>query len=286
MNRFEQVALGDLNRRDDRILPVTRLVGAIIAPVLLAAFVILWVFPDRTTQLFAWTIAPEMTPIVMGAGYGTGVYFFYRVVTVGEWHRVAHVFPGIAVFTWFMAAATGLHWENFNHSHVSFWAWTLLYVLSPIIVPGLWILNQRTLPSGGINGRVLVPRVIRWIARVGGVVITVTAVILFFIPEVMIETWPWNVSPLTTRVLLGWFVLLGVVNLSVSFDAQWSAWRILMHSQMIGLTLVLLGVVRAWSNFDHGSPYTLLVVGGMAVYLLGVIGCYIWMETGAPNDID
>ena len=264
--------------RDDRILPITRLVGGIIAPVLLVAFVILYGLPHRTEQLFAWTINPEMTPLIMGAGYGTGVYFFYRVVTIDEWHRVAPVFPGIAVFTWFMAAATLLHWENFNHTHVTFYAWTFLYVVSPVVVPGIWLLNRRTDPRTREHESLEMPRLLRAGAALSGVAISVTAIVFFFRPDLMIDNWPWAVSPLTTRILLGWFVLFGVANLAVSFDTRWSAARILVHSQVIGFALVLLGVGRAWGNFDTGNPFTWPVVGGMALYLLVIIVLYVVME--------
>lgn len=264
--------------RDDRILPGTRVVGGIIAPILLAAFVILYLFPDRTTELFAWTIRPDMTPIVMGAGYGTGVYFFYRVVTIDEWHRVAPVFPGIAVFTWFMAIATAMHWGNFTHDHVTFWLWTVLYVVSPILVPGIWLLNRRTLPTDPDDEGTIVPGAIRRMSAFAGVAITVTAVVLFAFPEIMIDAWPWDVSPLTSRILLGWFVLLGAVNLAVAFERRWSAWRILLHGQLIGLSLVLLGVFRAWGDFDPASPHTWVLLGGMVLYLLGVCAVYATME--------
>ena len=262
--------------RDDRVLPITRAIGAIIAPILFGALVILYGFPARTDQLFAWTINPELTPLIMGAGYGTGVYFFYRVVTVEHWHRVAPVFPGIAVFTWFMAAATFLHWENFNHDHVTFYAWTFLYIVSPVLVPGLWLLNRRTDP-GRATGTTM-PWLLRGGAAITGIIITVTAVVLFIRPAQMIEHWPWAVSPLTSRILLGWFVLLGVANLAVSFDVRWSAARILAHAQMIGFTLVLLGVIRARDNIDPTNPVAWPVIGGMAGYLLVVIAVYLVME--------
>lgn len=264
--------------RDDRILPLTRLVGAIIAPVLLGAFIILWGMPDRTTELFAWTIRPDMTPLVMGAGYGTGVYFFYRVVTVGEWHRVAPVFPGIAVFTWFMAAATALHWANFNHDHVSFWLWAFLYVVSPFLIPALWVLNRRTTPAERSGGKRAVPRPIRRLGGVSGVAIVSLSVVLFLVPEVMIAAWPWNVSPLTTRILLGWFALLGTVNLVAAFEPRWSGWHLPVQTQILGLGLVVLGAVRAFTDFDATSPYTWAVLAGMSAYLLGATGFYVWME--------
>ena len=280
MRSVTQLAFGptEMTVQDDRILPITRLIGAIIAPILLGAFLILWGFPGRTTELFAWTIRPDMTPIVMGAGYGTGVYFFYRVVTVEHWHRVAHVFPGIAVFTWMMAAATALHWENFNHDHVTFFLWTVLYVASPIVVPGIWLINRRTAVPAIESSERSVPIPIRWLAGVSGVAITLTSVVLFFVPQAMVANWAWQVSPLTTRILLGWFALLGVVNIVVAFEPRWTGWRIVCHSQLIGLALVLIGAARAWGDFDPTHPYTWAVLGGMAVYLGLVATLYAVME--------
>ncbi len=280
MNRALTFVLGDeaLSVSDDRILPITRLVGAIIAPILFVAFVILFGFPDRTEQLFAWTIAPEMTPLIMGAGYGTGVYFFIRVTMGASWHRVAPVFPGIAVFTWFMAGATFLHWENFNHSHITFYAWVSLYIVAPVLIPGLWLLNRQTDPRDSAEGSHLMPRWLRAGAAVSGGIITATAIVFFFIPDVMIDHWPWAVSPLTSRILLGWFVLFGVANLMLSFDTRWSAARILAHSQIIGFSLVLVGAFRAWDNIDTSNPYAWPVLGGMAGYLLVVILVYLHME--------
>ena len=264
--------------QNDRILPLTRMVGIIIIPVLFVAFLILYGAPTRTEQLFAWTIAPEMTPLIMGAGYGTGVYFFYRVATIEEWHRVAPVFPGIAVFTWFMAAATLLHWENFNHAHVTFYFWTVLYIVSPVLIPGIWLLNRRTDPRKPASEFREMPPWLRWGAGVSGVLITLTAVVFFIVPEGMIANWPWTVSPLTSRILLGWFALFGVANLMVAFDRRWSAARILAHSQMIGFSLVLLGAVRAWANFDTTNPYVWPLVGGMVGYLLLVMLVYVVMD--------
>ena len=104
---------------DNRVLRVTRWSGYVIAPVLFLAFVTLYGAPGSTGLYFAWEISPELTPLLMGAGYGAGVYFFCRVVTVGEWHRVHLLFPGIAVFTLAMLIATVLHWEAFNHGRFS-----------------------------------------------------------------------------------------------------------------------------------------------------------------------
>jgi hypothetical protein len=118
------------------------------------------------------------------------------------------------------------------------------------------------------------PRAVRLFGGGLGVVLTVSAVALFVFPEIMISSWPWTVSPLTARVLAGWFALFGVVVL----DPRWSAARILVQSQVIGFTLVLLGVARVWHNFDPSSVLTWGVVGGMVLYLCAIAVLYLGME--------
>jgi hypothetical protein len=254
-------------------------VARIIVPFLAAAFLVLYGVPDRTTEFFAWTIRPEMTPIVMGAGYGAGVYFFYRVSTADAWHTVAPVFLGIATFTWFMAVATVLHWENFNHGHHTFVLWVFLYAVTPFLVPGVWVRNRRhAVPAARDANSVRLPRAVRVLGGVLGAVLAVGAVALFVAPGPMVASWPWAVSPLTARVLAGWFALFGVVNSVVVLDPRWSATRVLIQSQLLGFVLVLVGVVRVWGDFDTANPLTWAVVGGMALYLLALVVLYVAME--------
>ncbi|MFC7230705.1 hypothetical protein ACFQMM_03550 [Saliphagus sp. GCM10025308] len=269
----------DVSVHDDQVLSLTRWVARFIIPFLAAAFLVLYGLPDRTTEFFAWTIRPEMTPIIMGAGYGAGVYFFYRVSTVDAWHKVAPVFLGIATFTWVMAIATVLHWEKFNHSHHTFYLWVFLYAVTPLLIPTIWVLNRRT-DSGEIAvDAICLPQAVRVLGGSIGVVLTISAVALFVTPELMIGAWPWTISPLTARILAGWFVLFGVVNGVVVLDPRWSAARILIQSQILGFTLVLIGVARVWDNFDPSNILTWGIVGWMMLYLSAILVLYTGMET-------
>ncbi len=83
--------------RDDRLLAPTLWTAVMIVPVLVAAWVILYLFPQDTKALWAWTIAPSMTAMVMGGGYLSGAYFFARVATVRKWHRA---WPGFIPSLW------------------------------------------------------------------------------------------------------------------------------------------------------------------------------------------
>lgn len=264
--------------RDDRVLSATRWTARIVVAVLLVASTILFVFPDRTGEFFAWPISPTMTPLVMGAGYGTGLYFFVRVATTREWHRVAPVFPGIVAFVWIMAAATALHWENFTHGHPAFFAWVFLYVAAPLLIPVIWLRNQRTaLPDEGEGGRRL-PGWVRRVALASGAAVVLATPVLFVAPDALIQYWPWALSPLTARVLLGWFALFGVVNVFVGLDPRWSAAQIPIQTQLIGFGLMLLGAVRAMDDFDAASPFTWAFLGGFACYVGGLVVLYVAME--------
>ncbi len=265
--------------RDDRIFPETRIIGALIPPFLIVAFAILYLFPNDTDKLFAWTIKPAMTPLMMGGGYISGSYFFVRLVMGGRWSWYTLGFLPIAAFTWFMAGATILHWEKFNHEHVSFYAWLILYLVTPVLVPTVWYRNRVTDPGTLASGDVEVPRPVRIAALVVGIVLVSTAIFMFLLPETAATFWPWTVTPLTSRVIAGWFALPGVLGLMYATDERWGSWRIVLQSQMLGVALILLGAVRAWGDFKQDRPMTWGFVGGLGLLLLALFGLYFTMES-------
>src|SRR5438093_3677279 len=86
--------------RDDRILPFTRAVAAAVIVVLVFAFIVLFLLPGQTDRRFAWTIHPSMTAMLMGAGYGSAIYFFVRVINERQCHRAGLEHLPINVFDW------------------------------------------------------------------------------------------------------------------------------------------------------------------------------------------
>ena len=86
--RATVTAVSSTEVRDDRILPFTHVVAAAVIVVLVFAFIVLFLLPGQTDRRFAWTIHPSMTAMLMGAGYGSAIYFFVHVLTERRWHRV------------------------------------------------------------------------------------------------------------------------------------------------------------------------------------------------------
>jgi hypothetical protein len=60
------------SHRDDRVLKQTRVLGAFIVPVSARRVCAAVLLPASTKDSFAWEIHPDMTPMIMRAGYIAG----------------------------------------------------------------------------------------------------------------------------------------------------------------------------------------------------------------------
>src|SRR3954465_10851725 len=200
----------------------------------------------------------------MGSGYIAGVYFFVRVARAARWHRIHIGFLSVTAFTLFMAIGTFNHLDRFLTEHVAFWIWVGLYVTTPILVPLAWWHNRRTDPGEPEPGQPPLPAHVREILLTVGAIQSVVALVLLLSPSTMIEHWPWLLTPLTAQTLGGWFALPGVTALMMGLDGRWSAIRITLESQLIGLALILLGTARAWEDIDTSNPLAYVFVAGIA----------------------
>jgi uncharacterized membrane protein len=264
--------------RDDRIFPSTRWIAALVPPFLIAAFVILYLLPNDTDKLFAWTIKPQITAMIMGAGYISGCYFFIRLALGGRWHWFTVGFLPVAVFTWFTAVATLLHWDRFNQSHLSFYIWVVLYAITPILIPVLWLRNRVVDPGTGDPADATVSRPVRLVVGLVGATLLGIGLVMFIFPDVALGVWPWPLTFITSRVMGGWVALPGAVALSLASDHRWSAWRVMMHSEFIAMALLLVAAARAWDEFDKANPATWILVGAISLLLVGGTALYVQME--------
>ena len=92
----------------------------------------------------------------------------------------------------------------------------------------------------------------------------------------MISIWPWTLSPLTARILGGWFGLLGVGGLYASQDSRWSAWRVPIQSITFWGILILIGAFMNPQDFTSGlwNPFTI----GTAIVIVLLLSFQVVME--------
>jgi hypothetical protein len=266
--------------QDDRLLGPTRWVSAVIVPVLIAAFVILYGFPHETMRLWGWTVRPSMSALVMGAGYLSGAYFFTRVATGRSWHRVGLGFVATTVFSSILLVTTMLHWDRFNHDHVSFWAWILLYASTPFLLPILWGRNRSTDPRQPGPRDTTIPRGLRTVVGIGGIIQLVVAAIMFVSPDSAARYWPWTLDAPNSRSLAAFVAFPAVTWLAFLFDSRWSSFRITQQTAVVGLVLITLGAVRSQDDFLTDAKFSLYLVGlGVALVLNAAL--YVSLERRA-----
>ena len=263
--------------RDDRVFPATRLLGAAIVPFLVVAFALLYFFPDDTRHWFAWDVQPTITPLIMGAGYIAGAYFFVRVALETRWHRIQVGFLPVTAFTLFMAIGTFNHLDRFATAHVAFWIWVGLYVITPVLVPLAWWRNRATDPGTPEPGEPPLPGFVRPLLLAAGTIQSVVALVLLLMPSTMIDVWPWQLTPLTAQTLGGWFALPGVTALMMGLDGRWTAIRITLESQLIGLALILLATARAWEDVDTSNAVAHGFVAGIAGLFVALLALEAYM---------
>jgi hypothetical protein len=260
----------------DRIYPLTRIVAALVVPVLVLAFLILYCFPNQSGERFAWAIKPPMMAMFIGSGYLGGAYLFLRVALGGPWHRVAPGFLPVTAFTTSMLLATVLHWDRFDLNHFPFQLWLILYVVTPILVPALWFWNRQEDPAAPDEVDKVVPALARGAMMLSGAGFALFALIGLISPTTLIGMWVWTLTPLTARLLGGWFALLAVGGLTIGRESRWSAWKVGLMSIGSWQALVLLAAVLRPADFPGGvlNWYTVL----LALALAGMAGLALYMQ--------
>ena len=264
---------------DDRIFPITRGVLAVVIVALLIAFLILYLNPQLTKQHFAWEVVHALTAVFMGAGYVSGAYLFIFAVIGKKWHHIAHGFLPVSTFAGAMLIATFLHYDRFIHENLAFVLWFGLYFITPFLIPWLWIRNRKTDPLIPEAGDRLVPKFIRWTIGTIGIISLAFWVVNFINPPLLIAIWPWKLSPLTTRVVSGFGMLVGVGATILSREQRWSAWRYTIQSIALWQVLMVFGCLVHRQDFVNGSLVNFYFIGIILVLIILSL-LYLGMESG------
>ena len=258
---------------DDRVPVAVRALIVVVAAILAVAGLMLTLWPGQTEALWAWPMGPELTSLAVGGGYLAGAILFARAAREPRWHRVALVFPVATLLTVGLLVATLLHWEAFSHGHVSFWTWLVVYLVTPVLLPTVWLRLRSRDPGETPPGTPVVPRLVcQLIGALGAVQLSVAAV--FFVwPELAIEVWPWTLSPLTARTLASFLGFIGAMWLAFLVERRWSALQLHVEAATLGLVLVGIGALRAADDLTAGPLATTVfavLLGGFVLVLVAL----------------
>ena len=237
---------------------LTRAVAGFLVLILADAAQLLTFYPGRTETLWAWTIQPPLTAMLLGSAYVGGGYFFARVLFGAPWERVAAGFPPIVLFVWMAAIATAIHLDRFHEDSLPFAAWAALYVVTPVGVPLLYLRNRGPLTGPPLG------RAVRTSLGIAGGAVVAAALALFAFPDLGIDNWPYPLTPLTTRITAAVLALYGAVWVSVALHGTSTAARIPLQSHALALVVLLVAVARGEDPVDWGNAIAPALVAGAA----------------------
>ena len=270
---------------EDRVLPFTRVLAFVLIPFLVAAAFLLLVLPGGTEQHFAWTIQPPVTAMLLGSAYAGGIWFFVQVAVQRRWHRVRHGFPAVLVFATLLAVATFVHWDRFHFGHISFITWVALYVTTPVLVLVAIILNLREDDRMPEDDDVEIPAPWRYVLALVGAAATITGLVLFLLPTLLIDAWAWDVTPLTARIVGAVLTLPGMVNVWMLWDDRWSAFRRVFQAQLVSLACILIAMGVRWSDLHWERPSAWLFAIGIVVSAIVYAVFYLSLERRGPRSV-
>ena len=129
--------------RDDHLILLTRIALWPLAVLTTIFGPMLFLLPDRTDVTWAWQIRPDMSVIVVGAGYIFGACAITTLLIRNQWHALNSAIFATWLFSVAMLLATLLHLDRFHKDTLPFGAWAALYVITPFLVPWLVLRNHR-----------------------------------------------------------------------------------------------------------------------------------------------
>ena len=236
-----------------------------------AAMATIALTPTDTARHFAWPIKPNVTAALLGAFYMSSAWVFVLAVFAKRWEMIRVMMIPVILFTFTELLATFLHWDRFAVGTTPFNVWFASYLLPPPILAACYLWQQpRALPR---TFGTRLARPVRVTMVVLGVLLAGEGVVAFIWPQVLIGTAPWTLSPLTTRAICGWLIVLGTMLLSAAYEDDRDRVRIASPFFILLLPAVAWQVSRFASevNWSHwritASLIVLAIICAIGIYL-------------------
>jgi hypothetical protein len=183
------------------------------------AGLVLFVFPLRTAEWFAWTVNPPMTAVFLGAAYWSAAGLEVTGARSASWESARLAVWPVFVFTTLTLGVTLLHLDRFHLSpengllaQVATWAWLAIYAIVPVamlVASWMQIRSRRAAATSVTAGRPVLPPALRLLMAGIAAVLLLYGVALLAVPAYAGAWWPWTLSELTARAVGAWLVGLG-----------------------------------------------------------------------------
>ncbi len=234
--------------------------------------------PGDTADYWAWRIAPDMSAVWVGAGYTFGAVAITTMLLVGRWS--AAIVPVVSTwpFAIVMLVATIIHNDRFFTDTGNYGVWLLIYVVLPFALPAMYWQGRSHSPPPSAQDTML-PQALRYGFVAAGLVALVLGLTLVLTPSALKEAWPWNLTPLMSRVVGGWLLFIATGGLCPLFERRYKAYRFYLPVAAFWFAVLLVASLLNRNDFDSDRLATPLYFAalGITVVALLVISAYLEM---------
>jgi hypothetical protein len=273
------------------LIPPMRWLLYVAAFLVFLAGLVLFVFPLRTAEWFAWTVNPPMTAVFLGAAYWSSAGLEVTGARSADWDSARLAVWPVFVFTALTFGVTLLHLDRFHLSadtaflaQEAAWAWLAIYALVPLamLVVSWMQIRSRHPALRTAAERPVLPAALRLLlAGIAGVLL-LYGVALLAIPLQAATWWPWPLSELTARAIGAWLVGLGWAAAQGQLSGD------LRTVRPVALTSVAFVILQALALLRYGDALTwpsASSVGFVTVLLaIGVAGGWALALSRLPVD--
>ncbi|MGK7221745.1 hypothetical protein ACSNO4_02995 [Kocuria flava] len=264
-------------------VPALRVLLRVAAVLVFLAGVVLFVFPLRTADWFAWTVAPPMTAVFLGAAYWSSAVLEAAGARSAGWDRARLAVWPVLVFTTLTLGVTLLHLDRFHlgpeHpplARTAAWAWLVIYALVPVAMLAAAALQLRAARSpAGPRSRVPpgLPGGLRLLLGGVAAVLVAAGTALLAVPARTAVLWPWELTPLTGRAVGAWLVGLGVSAALAGAAGAARTARPVAASALVFVLLQVLALLRHGDALGRSPAAT----AGLAAVLVAVGVAAVWL---------
>lgn len=247
----------------------------------IGAVLAIGVSPAETKTNFAWPIQPVVMAAVLGAFYMSSALLFLLPLFAKRWEMIRVMILPTAIFSTVQLIATFLHWDKFSVGTTPFYVWFASYLLPPPIFISAYLWHQRRADIQKTTSDSPLPAWMVTLFWISGMLLVIGAVSAFIFPSLLIPIFPWQLTPLTTRSLCGWIMILGVILIAMAGENDRARVRFGTPFLILILPTLLIQMLRYSDQVNWANPT--LWVGLTFATAICLCGFYLalgnWQES-------
>ena len=257
------------------MLPVTKgqrlFYGVICAAALLVAALGLFA-PEYLASIFTWMVLPPLHARFVGAIYLFGAVFMAGCLVARTQAEVRWAVQMIGAWTGMLFVISLLNLEAFDFKLLPVWIWFISYITYPIISIWMTVRQPKSQQMDALPGPSL-PAWSKGFLLTQGIVISVLAILLFFIPNFISTIWPWKVTPVLAQMYAGPLLSYGLGSLLFSRQDKWLGIRTIVPGMFAFTAGTIIVSFMHINLFSFTELADLLWFGsfGIATVILGVL---------------